>query len=310
MNAPLIFVVGPTATGKSAVAIELAEILSAEIINADAMQFYRGMDIGTAKLSLEERRGIPHHLIDTLDVIEEASVADYQLRGRTIIDDLRESGIPAIVVGGSGLYLKALLDPLQFPGTDPVIRERLEAEAAESGAAAMHARLSKIDPAAALAILPGNVRRVVRALEVIELTGEPFTATLPRDGDSHYPEAIQVGLEIGRANLTERIEARVDRMWEAGLVEEVAHLAQSGLREGRTARGALGYSQVLQALDGAATLESARAETKSATRKYARRQISWFRRDGRISWVTPDKAVALVLSRLTENQLSDGRIAE
>lgn len=302
MTAPLLFVIGPTATGKSAVAINLAEILNAEIVNADAMQFYRGMDIGTAKLSLAERRGIRHHLIDILDVCEEASVAEYQINGRKIIDDLRKRGIPVIVVGGSGLYVKALLDPLNFPGTDPLIRERLEGEAIRLGAPAMHSRLAEVDPAAALAILPGNVRRVVRALEVIELTGEPFTATLPRDGQSHYPEAIQIGLEISRRMLDERIDARVDHMWESGLVEEVAQLAQSGLREGKTARGALGYLQVLKALDGAATLESAREETKSATRKYARRQISWFRRDERISWVAPQDAVAHVLSQLTRNQ--------
>lgn len=302
MNAPLIFVVGPTATGKSAIAIELAEILNAEIINADAMQFYRGMDIGTAKLSLAERRGITHHLIDTLDVTEEASVAEYQIQGRAIIDDLRQRGIPAIVVGGSGLYLKALLDPLHFPGTDAAIRARLEAEASESGAGVMHARLSEVDPAAALAILPGNVRRIVRALEVIELTGEPFTATLPRDGKSHYPDAIQIGLEVGRGILNERIDVRVDQMWEAGFVEEVAQLAMSGLREGKTARGALGYSQVLQALEGTITPEEARVETKSATRKYARRQSSWFRRDQRILWVEREDAVALVLSRLASEE--------
>ena len=298
MTAPLLFLVGPTATGKSAVAVDLAQILGAEIINADAMQLYRGMDIGTAKLSLAERRNIPHHLIDTLDVVEEASVADYQVQGRTIIDDLRARSIPVIVVGGSGLYLKALLDPLRFPGTDPLIRERLEAEAIESGAIAMHARLAKADPAAALAILPGNVRRVVRALEVMELTGEPFTATLPREGESHYPDAIQIGLEVDRAILTERIDIRVDQMWETGFVEEVAQLALSGLNEGRTARRALGYAQVLQALAGTTTLESARVETKIATRKYARRQASWFRRDKRISWVAPAIAVAHTISRL------------
>jgi tRNA dimethylallyltransferase len=204
MSAPLIFVVGPTATGKSAVAIELAESLKAEIINADSMQFYRGMDIGTAKLPLVDRRGIPHHLIDILELSQDASVADYQAAGRAIIDDLRQRDIPVIVVGGSGLYIKALLDPLNFPGTDPAVRQRLEAEASSVGAAVMHARLARIDPAAALAILPGNARRIVRALEVIEITGEPFTATLPRAGASHYSDAIQGLIRCGSRVLSRK----------------------------------------------------------------------------------------------------------
>jgi tRNA dimethylallyltransferase len=308
VSAPLIFVVGPTATGKSAVAIDLAESLSAEILNADAMQFYRGMDIGTAKLSLGERRGIPHHLIDTLDVRQEASVAEYQVAGRAIIDDLRQRGIPVIVVGGSGLYVKALLDSLNFPGTDPAVRERLEAAAISVGAAVMHSRLATADPAAALAILPGNVRRIVRALEVIEITGQPYTATLPRAGASHYADAIQIGLQIDRKMLVERIDTRVDQMWEAGFVDEVKQLDAVGLREGKTARGALGYLQILQSLEGRTTAEEARAETKAATRKYARRQISWFRRDERISWVAPDEAVARTVSRLAANQATDGKI--
>ena len=304
----LFCIVGPTATGKSNIALDLAEKLNAEIINADAMQFYRGMEIGTAKLSMVERRGIPHHLIDILNVQDEASVSQYQASGRVIIDRLLDKAIPVVVVGGSGLYVKALLDPLNFPGRDPQIRERLEVEALELGAAAMHARLAKVDPAAALAILPGNVRRVVRALEVIELTGAPFTATLPRDGESRYPEAIQIGLQIERSVLNKRIDLRVDQMWAGGLVEEVKQLSFVGLREGKTARRALGYLQILQALDGNTSLESARAETKAATRKYARRQISWFRRDNRISWVQPENAVEQAISRLPESYRSDGRI--
>lgn len=301
MSAPLFFVVGPTATGKSAVALDLAEVVGAQIINADAMQFYSGMDIGTAKLSMSERREIPHHLIDILDVTEEASVSDYQVLGRRIIDTLRGDDIPVVVVGGSGLYIKALLDPLNFPGTDPIIRQRLETEALEFGAVNMHARLLKADPAAALAILPGNVRRVIRALEVIELTGQPFTATLPREGESHYPEAIQIGLKVERVELVRRIDLRVDQMLESGFVEEVESLAQSGLREGKTSRRALGYLQILEVLDGATSLENARAEIKSATRKYARRQASWFRRDDRIVWVTPEKAINQALSCLTSS---------
>ena len=304
----LFCIVGPTATGKSNVALDLAEKLNAEIINADAMQFYRGMEIGTAKLSVTERRGIPHHLIDILEVQDEASVSDYQASGRVIIDRLLGQGIPVVVVGGSGLYLKALLDPLNFPGRDPRIRERLEAEALELGATTMHARLAKVDPAAALAILPGNVRRVVRALEVIELTGAPFTATLPRDGESRYPDAIQIGLKIERSILNKRIDLRVDQMWAAGLIEEVKQLSILGLREGKTARRALGYLQILQALDGNTSLEGARVETKAATRKYARRQISWFRRDNRISWIEPENAVEQAISMLPESYRSDGRI--
>jgi tRNA dimethylallyltransferase len=309
MTPPLIFVVGPTATGKSQVALQIAEALNAEILNADSMQFYRGMDIGTAKLPLAERRGISHHLIDILDIHEEASVAEYQIAGREIIDDLRGNGIPVMVVGGSGLYVKALLDPLKFPGTDPAIRERLETEANELGAAAMHARLVTVDPAAALAILPGNARRIVRALEVIEITGEPFTATLPRDGDSHYPDAIQVGLKIDRKILIERIDTRVDQMWASGFVDEVKRLDGAGLREGKTARGALGYLQILRSLNGAITLDEARAETKAATRKYARRQMSWFRRDERISWVAADQA-AVLAARLAADQTTDGKIVK
>ncbi len=304
----LFCIVGPTATGKSNLALDLAEKLKAEIINSDAMQFYRGMEIGTAKLSVSERRGIPHHLIDILEVQDEASVSDYQASGRKIIDRLLGQGIPVVVVGGSGLYVKALLDPLNFPGRDPQIRERLEVEALELGATAMHAQLAKVDPAAALAILPGNVRRVVRALEVIELTGAPFTATLPRDGESRYPDAIQIGLKIERSILNKRIDLRVDQMWAAGLVEEVKQLSLVGLREGKTSRRALGYLQILQALDGNTSLEGARVETKVATRKYARRQISWFRRDNRISWVEPESAVEQAISRLPENYRSDGRI--
>jgi tRNA dimethylallyltransferase len=308
MTVPLIFVVGPTATGKSAVALDLAESIGADIINADSMQFYRGMDIGTAKLSLGERRGIPHHLIDTHDVHQEASVAWYQADARKIIDDLRRLGIPVVVVGGSGLYVKALVDSLNFPGTDAGVRERFESELNELGVATMHSRLARLDPAAALAILPGNARRIVRALEVIEITGAPFTATLPRQGASHYAEAIQIGLQVNRETLVDRIDSRVDRMWEAGFVDEVMRLDATGLREGKNARGALGYFQILQSLDGAITAEEARVDTKVATRKYARRQMSWFRRDERIFWVAPDEALARASYLLADKQRTDGKI--
>jgi tRNA dimethylallyltransferase len=308
MTVPLIFLVGPTATGKSEVALDLAESIGAEIINADSMQFYRGMDIGTAKLSFGGRRGIPHHLIDTHDVQQEASVAAYQREARTIIDDLRAQGIPVVVVGGSGLYVKALVDSLNFPGTDPGVRERLESEVRELGVATMHSRLASVDPAAALAILPGNARRIVRALEVIEITGAPFTATLPRQGASHYTDAIQIGLQVNRETLVDRIDSRVDRMWEAGFVDEVNRLDAIGLRDGKIARGALGYLQILRSLDGAITLEEARVETKVATRKYARRQMSWFRRDERIYWVGPDEALPRASSLLAEKLRTDGKI--
>lgn len=290
----LIVICGATATGKSDLAVALAQEIGGEIINADSMQLYRGMDIGTAKLSIEERGGIPHHLIDLLSVREESSVANYQTQAREIIDRLESSHIPAIVVGGTGLYIKSILDDLNFPDTDPVIRARLTLEAETLGAEVMHSRLAKLDPAAATAIPRENVRRVVRALEVIEITGAPYTANLPREGSSRYPSALQFGLVMDRENLRERIDRRVDAMWERGLVEEVRDLIAEGLLEGKTARAALGYAQIIAFAAGQITEDEAREETKRATRQYARRQETWFSRDERITWLKPASLSELV----------------
>jgi tRNA dimethylallyltransferase len=299
----VVAVVGATAAGKSDLAVELALRLGAggapaEAVNADSMQLYRGMDIGTAKLSPAERRGVPHHLLDVWDVTATANVAEYQRMARAAIDGLRERGGTPVLVGGSGLYVRGALDDLDFPGTDPAVRARLEAELADLGPAPLHARLAGRDPAAATAILPTNGRRIVRALEVIELTGRPFTATLPGHV-SRYP-CVQIGLEAPRPELDARIELRVDRMWRAGLVEEVRGLEKAGLREGRTASRALGYAQVLRFLAGEYGEDEARAETVRATRRFARRQDSWFRRDPRIHWLPydapdlADRALALI----------------
>ena len=290
----LIVICGATATGKSDLAVELAKELKGHIVNADSMQLYKGMDIGTAKLSIQERQGIKHHLIDVLSVNEEASVAQYQSDARSIIDQLLEQSIPAIVVGGTGLYIKSILDDLNFPDTDPEVREKIAKQAEELGADVMHARLEKLDPAAAAAIPKENVRRVVRALEVIELTGRPYTANLPRVGSTKYPQARQFGLVMERETLQERIDLRVERMWEQGLVREVRDLMAEGLLEGRTAQAALGYAQVIKFAQGLMTEEEAKEETKRATRQYARRQETWFSRDERITWIKKAPVAELV----------------
>jgi tRNA dimethylallyltransferase len=279
-----IAVVGPTATGKSDVGVWLARRLGGEVVNADAMQLYRGMDVGTAKLTEAERQGVPHHLLDVLDVTETASVAAYQRHARRAVEDLLAAGRVPVIVGGSGLYVSALLDDLEFPGTEPAIRARLEAELADVGAAALHARLTGLDPVAAEAILPGNGRRIIRALEVIELTGRPFSATMPKPGPARY-DTMLLGLDRAAAELDERVGTRVDVMFDRGLVDEVRGLIPLGLREGRTAGRALGYQQVLAALDGDGDLDAARAETVRATRRFVRRQRSWFRRDKRVNWL-------------------------
>ncbi len=279
---PVVAVVGPTAAGKSELGIALARELGGEVVNADSMQLYRGMDIGTAKLTPAERGGVPHHLLDVWDVRETASVADYQRRARAVVDTLRAAGRVPVLVGGSGLYVRAVLDDLRFPGTDPAVRSRLEAELAEVGPAPLHARLAAVAPAAAAAILPTNGRRLVRALEVVELTGQ-FAAKLPEPAPV-YP-AVRIGLDVPRAALDARIAARVDRMWAAGLVAEVRGL--DGLRQGRTASRALGYAQVLRHLDGDWGEEQAREETVRATRRFARRQDSWFRKEP-VTWLPHD----------------------
>ncbi|WP_214369190.1 tRNA (adenosine(37)-N6)-dimethylallyltransferase MiaA [Pseudonocardia sp. H11422] len=281
---PLVAVVGPTATGKSDLGLALAAELGGEVVNADAMQLYRGLDIGTAKLTLAERAGIPHHQLDVLDVTETASVAAYQRAARGTVERLRAAGVTPVLVGGSGLYVQAVLDELEFPGTDPALRATLESELDELGAPAMHERLAAIDPAAAQVVLPGNGRRIVRALEVIALTGRPFPARLPTHGAPRY-DAVLIGVDRPVAELDERVAVRVERMFAAGLVQETRELVGRGLREGRTASRALGYQQVLAELDGAGDMAAAAVETVRATRRFVRRQRSWFRRDRRIHWL-------------------------
>jgi tRNA dimethylallyltransferase len=294
-----VAVVGPTAAGKSDLAVDVALGVDGEVVNTDSMQLYRGMDIGTAKLTPAGRRGVRHHLLDILDVTEPATVAEFQGLARSVIADCVARGVAPVLVGGSALYVRAVLDRFEFPGTDPAVRERLENELAAAGAAAMHERLAGADPAAAAAILPTNSRRVVRALEVIELTGRRYAASLPA---MEYANAnvAQIGIDVPRAELDDRIAIRVDRMWNAGLVDEVRRLEAAGLRTGRTASRALGYAQVLRFLAGEWTEEQAKAETIKATRRFARRQDSWFRKDERIRWLAydapdlSDRAVALV----------------
>ena len=282
----VIAVVGPTAAGKSELSLGLALALGGEVINADSMQLYAGMDIGTAKLSPAQRRGVPHHLLDIWNVRQAASVATYQRLAREAIADIYARGRVPVLTGGSGLYLRAALDNLEFPGTDPAVRDRLEAELATAGAGALHARLAALDPVAATAILPSNGRRIVRALEVIEVAGRPFAAVLPQY-ESRYA-VVQLGLRVGRGELDQRIAERTARMWRAGLVDEVAALERAGLREGRTASRALGYAQVLRFLAGEYGEDEARAQTILATRRFARRQEAWFRRDPRVSWLAAD----------------------
>jgi len=285
-SSPLIVISGATATGKSVLAIALAQELQGEIINADSMQLYQGMDIGTAKLPFEERAGIPHHLLGVVPVKQDVTVAWYQTQARAKVDELLSKNIPVIVVGGTGLYIKALLDDLNFPDTDPVIRQRITDEAEVAGAEAMHAQLATLDPAAALAIPVANIRRVIRALEVIELTGQPYTSSLPRQDSTRYPDAIQIGLAMEREHLGERINTRVDRMWDQGFVDEVETLIDQGLLEGSTAQKAIGYSQIIAMKHGLTTEDEAKEETKRATRHYARRQETWFSRDTRITWLS------------------------
>jgi tRNA dimethylallyltransferase len=281
--APIVAVVGATATGKSDLALDLAERLGGEVVNADAMQFYRGMDIGTAKLAVAERRGIAHHELDVLDVTEDASVAAYQEAARRDFAAITARGHRPVLVGGSGLYVRAALDRLEIPPTDPGVRSRLEAEAEALGGDVLHARLKAADPQAAATILPGNVRRVVRALEVIELTGRPFSASMPKR--ELLSPAVLLGLRVDRQVLDERITHRVDRMWEQGLRDETEMLLGRGLRSGVTASRAIGYSQAIAVIDGRLDEVGARLDTAQATRRYARRQESWFRPDPRIVWL-------------------------
>jgi tRNA dimethylallyltransferase len=279
----VVAIVGPTAAGKSALSLELAQRLGGEVVNADSMQLYRGMDVGTAKLAPAQRRGVPHHVLDIWDVRQTASVAAYQRVARAAIDDILGRGRVPLLVGGSGLYVRAALERFEFPGTDPTLRARLEAELAADGSGALHRRLAALDPVAAAKILPSNGRRIVRALEVIELTGAPFAAALPQPAPVYA--SVQIGVDVEPAVLADRVTGRVRQMFDAGLVDEVRGLLPRGLAEGRTASRALGYQQVLAYLAGYRTVEEAAADTVAATRRFVRRQRTWFRRDTRIGWV-------------------------
>ena len=300
--APLVVIVGATGTGKSALSLDLAEGLaragrSAEIVNADAMQLYRGMDIGTAKLAPNERRGIPHHLLDTLDPRDEASVADYQRDARTAIDAIIARDAVPILVGGSGLYVSSVIHDFHFPGTDPEVRARLETELSEVGPGLLYRRLLELDPAAAGSIGPANGRRLVRALEVIEITGEPFGAGLPEDGGLWRPATI-IALSAPRETLVVRLDARVEAMWRQGIVAEADALQQRGL--GVTAARAIGYAQALGQLEGTMTESEAVASTAALTRRYARRQVGWFRRYREAAWIEHDdpRLVEFALDRV------------
>jgi len=284
----LVVIGGATATGKSDLAIALAMRIGAEIINADSMQLYRGMDIGTAKVSLEDRQGIEHHMLDLVDVSTDVNVAWYQMQARAKIDELLGRKIPVIVVGGTGFYIKAILDDLNFPDTDPAVREKITQLAEKIGNDAIHQLLAVLDPAAAAAIPKENVRRVIRALEVIEITGKPFTANLPRADSTRYPNAQQFGLTMERDLLDSRVDARVDQIFERGLIAEVDTLITQGLLAGKTARAALGYAQVVAMRAGEISGPEAISQTKLATRQYIRRQETWFRRDNRIQWLDTD----------------------
>lgn len=286
MKRPLITVVGPTATGKSDLAIAVCHRIGGEIVNGDALQLYRGMDIGTAKLPPEERGGVAHHLIDVLDIGESASVSEFQHLARGAIGDVEERGRQPVMVGGSGLYVRAVTDDMRFPGTDPQVRARLEAEADSDGAASLHTRLRELDPPAADKIAPGDSRRIVRALEVIEITGSPFTAHLP--DYTYVRPTVQIGLVLDRETLHRRIEDRVHRMWEAGWVDEVIRLRAAGLHAASTAGQAIGYAEIMAHLGGTMTREDTIDRTIIRTRQFAKRQETWFRRDSRIHLLPAD----------------------
>ncbi|PNI09285.1 tRNA (adenosine(37)-N6)-dimethylallyltransferase MiaA [Arthrobacter sp. AFG7.2] len=278
---PVIAVVGPTGSGKSDLAVNLALELDGEVINADAMQFYRGMDIGTAKITDSERRGVPHHLLDILDVTQEASVSRFQEQARDIIANIHSRGKRAILAGGSGLYVRAALDILEFPGTDPLVRQRLEAEVSALGTAVLLERLRDVDPVSAGRL--SDARRIVRALEVHQITGRPFSSFMPQR--EYVQPAVQIGLAVDRDELRDRLARRVHRMVDAGLPAEVHRLDHEGLRQGKTASRALGYSQFLRVIDGESTVPEAVEDTIVATRQFARRQLTWFRADPRIHWL-------------------------
>lgn len=299
MPTPIIIICGPTATGKSDLALEVASLVDGEIINADSMQLYKGMDIGTAKLTLEERAGIPHHLLDILTVDQDASVAQYQGLARGAIEEIQSRNKAVIIVGGTGLYIKSIIDEMNFPETDPELRKKLEEEAELLGTAELYSRLRLLDPEAATAIEPANTRRIIRALEVIEVTGQPYSANLPSDTSIRYPNALHIGLAMERSSLAPRIEARVHRMWRQGLVSEVDQLINDGLLQGTTAQRAIGYAQVIAMRNGEISESQAIEETIVATRQYVRRQETWFKRDARIQWIAEDQPrLAFINQRL------------
>lgn len=312
MPRPVVAIVGATASGKTGLSLDLAERLGGEVVNTDAMQVYRGMDVGTAKLPEAERRGIPHHLLDLVEVTATASVADFQGWAREVVAEVRGRDRVPVLVGGSALYTRAILDRFEFPGTDESLRRELEGELERIGNAALHARLAGVDPEAAAQILPDNGRRVVRALEVVALTGRPFSASLPRL-EYADPCTIQVGVDIDRPTLDARIARRVEEMFDHGLVEEVEALLARGLAEGRTAQRAIGYREVMGYLAGDRTLAEARQQTVVATRRFARRQDGWFRKDPRVVWVAHDdpdrleRALAAVAGLGAETDQADCR---
>jgi len=310
----LLCIVGPTGSGKSGLAINVALELAksgikAEIVNADSMQFYRGMDIGTAKVPLSERHGIEHHMLDWLDISEENTAARYQLEARKAISNLIENGILPIVVGGSMLYIAALINTFEFPGRDEALRAQLEQDLIDLGPQAMHKRLELLDETAASRIEPQNGRRIVRALEIVMITGEPFAASLPDQFESFLP-VLEIGLNSAREHLVERLAQRVRDMWSAGLVDEVKGLEDKGIRDSKTASQAIGYSQALASIDGRLTEEEAIAETILLTQRYARRQMSWFRRDPRIHWFDyqSEELVKEVMELVTSSLQLPGKV--
>ncbi len=289
----IIAVVGPTGSGKSELGLNLVEVLatrgeSAEIVNTDSMQFYRGMDIGTAKLSVEERRGVPHHLLDWLEIRDESTAAEYQAVARPVIEEIQSRGVTPILVGGSMLYIAAVLNNFEFPARDAALRADLEAQLITVGSREMHNRLAALDPVAASRIDSQNGRRVVRAIEIVTITGEPFAAALP-DVPEEWQSSTQIGLLAERSELVPRLHRRAEKMWEQGLLNEVESLIPLGVREGKTSSRAIGYSQALAQIDGEISQEEAIEQTALLTSKYARRQMSWFRRDARINWLGYDR---------------------